>query len=131
MRGPPVANDEDAVACRRRVARSQRKRARSLNSLQELSLTEARAASVHSLHVEGQVGVVGASQVGRRLLTILNDGSYRVLLDLSRAEPIAPAALVGTLLRIDRYARAAAPGSSSCRARRWSRRSTSVRRADC
>ena len=75
-----------------------------LNSLQELSLTEARAASVHSLDVEGQVGVVGASQVGRRLLTILNDGSYRVLLDLSRAEPIAPAALVGTLLRIDRYA---------------------------
>ena len=75
-----------------------------VNSLQELSLTEARVASVHSLRVEGQVGVAGASRIGHRLLGILNAGSYRVLLDLSHAEPIAPAALVGTLLRIDRYA---------------------------
>ena len=86
-------------------ARSQRKRCSSLlDPVQELSLTEARAASVHTLCVEGQVGVVGASRIGRRLLGILNDGAYRVLLDLSLAEPIAPAALVGTLLRIDRYA---------------------------
>jgi hypothetical protein len=75
-----------------------------LEPLPELSLTEAHAASVHSLRVEGQLGVVGASRVGRRLLGILNGGAYRVLLDLSCAEPIAPDALLGTLLRIDRYA---------------------------
>ena len=75
-----------------------------LDPLPELSLTGARASSVYSLEVEGQVGVVGASRIGRRLLAILNDGAYRVLLDLSHAEPLAPAALVATLLRIDRYA---------------------------
>jgi hypothetical protein len=47
---------------------------------------------------------VGASGVGRRLLAILNDGAHRVLLDLSKAEPMAPHALLATLLRIDRYA---------------------------
>jgi anti-anti-sigma regulatory factor len=75
-----------------------------LEPLTELSFAEAHVDSVHSLSVAGQVGVVGASRVGRRLLAILNEGAYRVVLDLSRAEPIADCALLGTLLRLDRYA---------------------------
>ncbi len=75
-----------------------------LEPLPELSLAEARAGSLHSVRIDGPIGVVGASRVGRRLLTIFNDGVYRVLVDLSEAEPIAPHALLATLLRIDRYA---------------------------
>ena len=75
-----------------------------LDPLPELSLAEERAGSLHSLRVDGPVGVVGASRVGRRLLAILNDGVYRVLLDFSEAEAIAPHAVLATLLRIDRYA---------------------------
>ena len=68
------------------------------------TIAEARSDSHRSVQVEGAVGVLGACVVGRRLLAILNDGAYRLLLDLSRAEPIADCALLGTLLRIDRYA---------------------------
>jgi len=67
-------------------------------------LADARAVSVEALRADGPVGVVEAARLGRRLLAILNDGGYRILLDLSGAEPIAPCALLRTLLRIDRYA---------------------------
>ena len=48
--------------------------------------------------------MVGASRIGRRLLAILNDGVYRLLLDFSEAQAIAPPRCSATLLRIDRYA---------------------------
>lgn len=75
-----------------------------LDPLADLTFAERRAGAVVSLSVDGEVGVVGASRIGRRLLALFNDNSYRVLLDLSRAEPIADCALLGTLLRLDRYA---------------------------
>jgi hypothetical protein len=68
------------------------------------SVGEAQTGSFRSVEVEGAVGVHGASVVGRTLLATLNGGGYRLLLDLSRAEPVAACALLGTLLRIDRYA---------------------------
>jgi hypothetical protein len=75
-----------------------------LHPLPEISLADERAGSQYSLSVDGPVGVVGAARIGRRLLATINDGAYRVLLDLSGAQPIAASALIGTLLRIDRYA---------------------------
>ena len=54
------------------------------------------------VRVEGPIDVRGAVVVGRRLLA--NDGERRLLLDLSGAEPLASGALLGTILRIDRYA---------------------------
>jgi hypothetical protein len=68
------------------------------------AVTEAQSGSLHAVRVEGPVGVLGACLVGRRLLALLNEGRLRLLLDLSRAEPLAAHALLGTLLRIDRYA---------------------------
>jgi hypothetical protein len=48
--------------------------------------------------------VHGAVELGRRLLGALNDGQRRLLLDLTDARPLASGALLGTVLRIDRYA---------------------------
>jgi hypothetical protein len=70
----------------------------------ELSVAEARSGSLGAVRVEGPVGVHGACVVGHRLLANLNDGAQRLLLDLSAAEPVAGRALLGTLMRIDRYA---------------------------
>ena len=104
-----------------------------LEPLEELSLAEARAGSLHSLRVDGPVGVVGASRVGRRLLAILNDGVYRVLLDLSEAVAVAPHALLATLLRIDRYAArrgarlVVVTGPAMGESGRWRPRSSSCR----
>jgi hypothetical protein len=53
---------------------------------------------------EGPIDVHGAVVLGRRLLAALNDGERRLLLDLSSAQPLASGALLGTVLRIDRYA---------------------------
>jgi anti-anti-sigma regulatory factor len=61
-------------------------------------------ASHHLVRVEGAIDVHGAGLVGRRLLAALNQGERRLLLDLSDARPLASCALLGTLLRLDRYA---------------------------
>ncbi len=84
--------------------RGLRERGFMLDPLPEISLADERAGSLYSLRVEGPVGVVGSSRIGRRLLAILNDGVYRLLLDFSEAQAIAPHAVLATLLRIDRYA---------------------------
>jgi len=67
-------------------------------------LAESRAGSQYVIRVEGPVDVRGAVVLGRRLLAVLNGGERRLLLDLSAAQPLASGALMGTLLRIDRYA---------------------------
>ena len=67
-------------------------------------LAELRAGSQYVVRVEGPIDVRGAVVVGRRLLAAVNNGERRLLLDLSRAEPLASGALLGTVLRIDRYA---------------------------
>lgn len=53
----------------------------------EFALAESRADSHYVVRVEGPIDVHGA-----------------VVLDLSRAQPLASGALLGTVLRIDRYA---------------------------
>lgn len=53
---------------------------------------------------EGPIDVHDAVMLGRRLLAALNQGERRLLLDLSCARPIASDVLLGTVLRIDRYA---------------------------
>lgn len=68
------------------------------------SVAESRAGSHCVMRVEGPIDVLGAVVLGRRLLASLNDGQRRLLLDLSRAQPLAAGALLGTVLRIDRYA---------------------------
>ena len=70
----------------------------------EFALAESRAGSHYVVRGEGRVDVRGAVVLGRRLLAALNDGERRLLLDLSCAEPLASGALLGTLLRLDRYA---------------------------
>lgn len=67
-------------------------------------LAESQAGSRYVVRVEGPIDVQGAVVLGRRLLAALNDGERRLLLDLSGARPIAWGALLGTVLRIDRYA---------------------------
>jgi hypothetical protein len=67
-------------------------------------IAESRAGSLHVLAVEGAVDIRGALALGHGLLAALNDGARRVLLDLTRAHPLASGALLGTVLRIDRYA---------------------------
>jgi hypothetical protein len=71
---------------------------------EEFALAESRAASHYVVRVEGPIDVHGAVMLGRRLLATLNDGERRLLLDLSCAQPLASGALLGTVLRIDRYA---------------------------
>lgn len=68
------------------------------------SVAESRAGPAHVVRVEGPVDMLGTLVLGRRLLAMLNDGALRLLLDLSRAQPLAASALLGTVLRIDRYA---------------------------
>ena len=68
------------------------------------SVAESRAGPLHVVQVEGPVDVLGALVLGRRLLATLNGGALRLLLDVSRAQPLASGALLGTVLRIDRYA---------------------------
>jgi ABC-type hemin transport system substrate-binding protein len=68
-------------------------------------LAESRAGSHFVLRVDGAIDVHGVAILGRRLLATLNDGERRLLLDLSGARPLATGALLGTVLRIDRYAR--------------------------
>ena len=63
-----------------------------------------RGPSNHVVRAEGPIDVHGAVVLGRRLLGALNQGERRLLLDLSDARPLASGALLGTLLRIDRYA---------------------------
>jgi hypothetical protein len=69
------------------------------------NLAESQAGSHYVLRVDGPVDVHGVVVLGRRLLATLNDGERRLLLDLSDARPLASGALLGTVLRIDRYAR--------------------------
>ena len=68
------------------------------------SVAESRAGTAHVVRVEGPVDMLGTLVLGRRLLATLNDGALRLLLDLSGAQPLAASALLGTVLRIDRYA---------------------------
>jgi hypothetical protein len=70
----------------------------------EFALAESRSESHYVVRAEGPVDVHGAVALGRRLLATLNGGERRLLLDLSCAQPLAPGALLGTVLRIDRYA---------------------------
>ena len=71
---------------------------------ESFSVAESRAGELHVVQVVGPVDVHGALVLGRRLLASLNDGQRRLLLDLSCARPVAADALLGTVLRIDRYA---------------------------
>lgn len=68
------------------------------------SVAESRAGPAHVVRVEGKVDILGTLVLGRRLLATLNDGALRLLLDLSGAQPLAASALLGTVLRIERYA---------------------------
>ena len=68
------------------------------------SVAESRSGPAHVVRVEGPVDMLGTLVLGRRLLATLNDGALQLLLDLSRAEPLAATALLGTVLRINRYA---------------------------
>jgi hypothetical protein len=70
----------------------------------EFCVDERGSGSLRAVRVEGPIGVREACVVGHQLLACLNDGALRMLLDLSGAEPLATCALLGTLLRIDRYA---------------------------
>jgi hypothetical protein len=67
-------------------------------------MLDPRAGSHYVVRVDGPVDVRAAVVLGRRLLATLNDGERRLLLDLSRAQPLASGALLGTVLRLDRYA---------------------------
>jgi anti-anti-sigma regulatory factor len=67
-------------------------------------LAESRAGSHFVLRVDGAIDVHDAVRLGHRLLAALNEGEPRLLLDLSGARPIASDVLLGTVLRIDRYA---------------------------
>jgi hypothetical protein len=68
------------------------------------SVAESRAGPAHVVRVEGPVDMLGTLVLGRRLLATLNDGARQLLLDLSAAQPLAASALLGTVLRIERYA---------------------------
>jgi hypothetical protein len=60
---------------------------------------------VRIVDVGGSMGVLGAALLGSRLLALLEgEPEPRVLVDLEEARPIAPGALLATLLRVDRYA---------------------------
>jgi hypothetical protein len=70
----------------------------------EFGIAESRAGPLHVVRAHGSIDVLGACVLGRRLLATLNAGAQRVLLDLSDAHPLASGALLGTVLRFDRYA---------------------------
>jgi hypothetical protein len=71
----------------------------------EFSVSVRREGEVRVVDVGGSMGVLGAALLGSRLLALLEgDGERRVLVDLEEARPIAPSALLATLLRVDRYA---------------------------
>jgi hypothetical protein len=69
----------------------------------EATLVERRTGTVHVIEAEGRIGLRDTCTIGHRLLHALDDGVERVVLDLSAAEPLATSALVGTVLRMERY----------------------------
>jgi hypothetical protein len=71
----------------------------------EFRISVRRERQARVVDVGGSLGLLGAALLGTRLLALLEaDDEERVVVDLEEARPVAPAALLATLLRIDRCA---------------------------